>query len=342
MALKIVCSACHRFAWSKGGGRQILVGVSSSLNSISSAEDKFSPVTRVQFRTVYIMSEDPSDTDRGARHQSMNIDEVNKFQKLSADWWNETGSVEALHLLNKLRVPLIRDGILQEKGMVSTDALPLKGVKLLDVGCGGGILSEPLARLGASVTGIDLSEELLDVAELHSLHDPLVSQNVKYVCGSIEEMVTKGTEDFDAVVASEVLEHITELNAFVENCCDLVKPGGSIFITSINKTAIAYALAIVAAESLNVVPKGSHEWDKLVSLRELQSLLERNGFIVRLVHGSIYNPVCKKWSWIPSTSCNYAVHAVKSSYPSNHPSNQSEDISTAADSEPLQNETTQT
>ncbi|XP_077977280.1 ubiquinone biosynthesis O-methyltransferase, mitochondrial-like [Glandiceps talaboti] len=307
MSLRTFCNFCLRL------GRQRLDGTNLIRPTLSNLRRSVS-VTKVPSRCVYILSDDPL-LDEQKNQTKTTEEEVKKFQQFSQVWWNETGDMEALHLLNRLRVPLIRDGLLQEDGRSAEGPLPLQGYRVLDVGCGGGILSEPLGRLGANVTGIDLSEELIDVAELHSLHDPLVTQNVKYVCGAIEDLLATEMENYDAVVASEVLEHIVDLRSFVEVCCDMVKPGGSLFITSINKTAMAYALAVVAAETFNIVPKGSHEWDKLVSLQELEALLEGNGFQVRLVHGSIYNPVCKKWSWIPSTSGNFAVHAVKRSMP---------------------------
>lgn len=241
--------------------------------------------------------------------------EVDKFQKLAQEWWDPNGPLKSLFTMNKLRVPFIRDGLNSTRGGESlnkTRGKPLAGLKILDVGCGGGLLSEPLARLGASVTGIDPVEESVRAALMHALQDPDFGENLTYSCTTVESLYPEWMESFDAVVASEVIEHIPDPLLFAENCIRLVKPGGSFFVTTINKTQLSWALAIVAAEDvLRLLPRGTHEWEKFVSPEELTKIVEKNNCRVRKVHGMWFTPFLDKWDWQESTSVNYALHAVK-------------------------------
>ncbi|XP_062464441.1 ubiquinone biosynthesis O-methyltransferase, mitochondrial isoform X2 [Pezoporus occidentalis] len=190
---------------------------------------------------------------------------------------------------------------------------PLSGVKILDVGCGGGLLSEPLGRLGASVTGIDPLEDNIRTADQHKSFDPVLAQRIQYKSSSLEEIVEESMETFDVIVASEVVEHVADLEMFIKCCSQVLKPGGSLFITTVNRTQLSYVLGIVVAEKiLGVVPEGTHEWEKFVPPEDLERLLESNGFSVKTVNGMLYNPLWGSWSWTESTSINYAMHAVKS------------------------------
>ncbi|KAM6967620.1 ubiquinone biosynthesis O-methyltransferase, mitochondrial [Aplochiton taeniatus] len=226
--------------------------------------------------------------------------------------------------MNDLRVPFIRDNLLnvprgQQPGQ------PLAGVRILDVGCGGGLLSEPLGRLGADVLGIDPVADSIGTAQLHTSHDPDLRSRVRYRACTLEALCEEADEEdqkegetaqFDAVVASEVVEHLADLETFALCCGQVLKPGGSLFITTINKTNLSYALAIVAAEQvLRIVPSGTHEWDKFISPVDLERLLESYGFSVESVQGMLYNPLSGRWSWTKSTSINYALHAVKQEKP---------------------------
>lgn len=185
-------------------------------------------------------------------------------------------------------------------------------MKILDVGCGGGLLTEPLGRLGASVIGIDPVDENIKAAERHKSFDPVLAQRVEYRACSLEEIVGETAEAFDAVVASEVVEHVVDLETFIQCCCQVLKPGGSLFITTINKTQLSYALGIVFSEQIaGIVPKGTHTWEKFVSPEKLESILESNGLSVQTVVGMIYNPFSGYWHWSENTSLNYAAHAVK-------------------------------
>ncbi|ELU05074.1 hypothetical protein CAPTEDRAFT_147618, partial [Capitella teleta] len=242
-------------------------------------------------------------------------EEVDKFGKLAQKWWDRSGEFGALHTMNNIRIPLVRDALAPGQSLFTK---PLRGLKLLDVGCGGGILSEaranssPLARLGASVTGLDASAENINIARLHAAHDSLVRENTDYICSPVEQLPESLWETYDAVVASEILEHVSDAQVFISSCCCLVKPGGSIFITSLNKTQASKFLAVFAAERiLRIVPEGAHDWDKFVPIDVLQSLLRENGMTTQLLHGIKLNPFNLKWSWTSDVSMNYALHATK-------------------------------
>ncbi|XP_062321089.1 ubiquinone biosynthesis O-methyltransferase, mitochondrial isoform X1 [Osmerus eperlanus] len=257
-----------------------------------------------------------------ASQSTVDPDEVKKFQALASKWWDEQGEFAALHSMNDLRVPFIRDNLMSVHG-VRHPGKPLAGLRILDMGCGGGLLTEPLGRLGADVLGIDPAANSIGTAELHTFRDPELQGRVTYRACTLEELsqglegeggeVGEGEEEsFDAVVASEVVEHLADLDTFALCCGHVLKPGGSLFITTISKTNLSYALAIVAAERvLGIVPSGTHDWDKFITPVDLERLLESNGFSVESIQGMQYNPVSAGWSWTQSTSVNYALHAVK-------------------------------
>ncbi|NXX88805.1 COQ3 protein, partial [Centropus bengalensis] len=244
-------------------------------------------------------------------HSSVDSKEMKKFQLLAHKWWDEEGEYSALHSMNDIRVPFIRDTLLN-MGRNYHLGNPLSGVKILDVGCGGGLLSEPLARLGASVTGIDPLEDNIRTADQHKSFDPVLDKRIEYKSCSLEEIVEESMETFDVIVASEVVEHVADLEMFINCCSQVLKPGGSLFITTINKTQLSYVLGVVVAEKIiGIVPEGTHEWEKFVPPEELERLLESNGFSVKTVNGMLYNPLSGSWSWMENTSINYAMHAVK-------------------------------
>ncbi|XP_068193406.1 ubiquinone biosynthesis O-methyltransferase, mitochondrial isoform X2 [Antennarius striatus] len=253
---------------------------------------------------------------RSASQTTVDPDELRRFQSLASKWWDEQGEFAALHAMNDLRVPFIRDNLLN----VHTrhhPGKPLAGLRILDVGCGGGLLTEPLGRLGGNVLGIDPVEDSISTAQLHSSNDPELRSRVSYRACSLEELSSEeegeqGAGQFDAVVASEVVEHLADPETFAFCCSHVLKPGGSLFITTLNKTNLSYALAIVVAEQLfRIVPSGTHDWEKFISPVELERLLESNGFSVKSVQGMLYNPFSGAWSWTDSTAVNYALHAIK-------------------------------
>lgn len=251
---------------------------------------------------------------RSASHSTVDPDELRKFQSLANKWWDEQGEFAALHAMNDLRVPFIRDNLLNVH-RARHPGKPLAGLKILDVGCGGGLLTEPLGRLGAKVLGIDPVENSIGTAQLHSSFDPDLCERVSYQVCTLEELSggeDEGAGHFDAVVASEVVEHLADLETFAFCCSQVLKPGGSLFITTINKTNLSYMLGIVVAEQLlRIVPDGTHDWEKFVSPVDLERLLESHGFSVQSVKGMLYNPLSGAWSWTDSTAINYALHAVK-------------------------------
>ncbi|XP_043236351.1 ubiquinone biosynthesis O-methyltransferase, mitochondrial-like isoform X3 [Amphibalanus amphitrite] len=254
----------------------------------------------------------------GAGESTVNPDEVAKFSRLAALWWDETGEVRPLHAMNELRVPLVRDGLVGTGAVpppLRRSARPLAGLRVADVGCGGGLLSEPLARLGAHVTGIDAAEENIQVAALHATEDRrLRSPGLRppqYLCCTVEELAQEQPRAFDAVVASEVLEHVDNQPLFLDMCCQLLRPGGSLFLTTLNRSQCSWLAAILAAEYvLRILPVGTHDWNKFIPPAELHSLLAANGMSLRLQHGMRYNPVSSRWSWTSDCSVSYAMHLV--------------------------------
>jgi len=241
---------------------------------------------------------------------TLSEEEIDKFRKLANAWWDSKGPFKALHSLNKLRVPFIRNGIQSYQPLAVTQSFPvppLSGYKILDVGCGGGILSESLARLGAQVTGIDPCEESISAASLRASNSKMT--NLKYEVTTIEELMLTSSTKFDAITASEVIEHLDNQEYFIQMCSSLLKPGGSLFLTTINKNYLSWALGIIAAEYVfSLVAKGTHDWEKFISPNDLISMTERSGCQVRQLQGMTYNPITNKWCWIKDTSVNYALH----------------------------------
>lgn len=244
-------------------------------------------------------------------------EEVKRFSVLARKWWDEEGVYGPLHSMNDLRVPFIRDSLLKTVAN-HQPGIPLNGMKILDVGCGGGLLTEPLGRLGALVTGIDPVDENITTAERHKAFDPVLDKRVEYRACALEDIVDDCAETFDAVIASEVVEHMIDLETFVQCCYRVLKPGGSLFITTINRTQLSYALGIVFAEQIaGIVARDTHSWEKFVSPEKLESILESNGLSVQTVAGMLYNPLSGHWRWTKNTSLNYAAHAVKSGHQNN-------------------------
>lgn len=245
-----------------------------------------------------------------ATSTTVNSEEVKKFDSKSNEWWHGK-EYELLHASNSWRVPLIRDGILSVAKYYEEKAKPLEGYCILDVGCGGGILSVPLARLGAKVTGLDPGSQNIQAAIEHSSKDPEIEGNLNFVCDTVENLAASD-DKYDAVVCSEVIEHVDNVQTFVESCIQLTKENGSLFFTTLNKTYLSYFLSICMAEYvLNLVPRGTHEWGKFVKPEDLTRMLELLGCRVVSLEGITYNPITKQFSWCNSTANWYALHAVK-------------------------------
>uniref|UniRef100_A0A2A4JEQ5 Ubiquinone biosynthesis O-methyltransferase, mitochondrial n=1 Tax=Heliothis virescens TaxID=7102 RepID=A0A2A4JEQ5_HELVI len=243
-------------------------------------------------------------------NSTMDSSEVELFSKQMNDWWNPYGKMSLLHSMNLLRVPFVRDGLVNTG---KKEIYPLKDKKILDVGCGGGILSEGLARLGAFVTGIDASEELIQVAEEHKNLDPKIAYNKPiYVRSTIEDHAKKVTELYDAVVASEVIEHVQNQELFVKSCVHTLKPGGRIFFTTPNRTRLSqFAVIYLGEYVLKCVPQGAHQFEKFITPTELTFLLERNKCHVELTYGVTFNPVTGRWDFSAYQQLMYAIQAVK-------------------------------
>ncbi|XP_053680889.1 ubiquinone biosynthesis O-methyltransferase, mitochondrial-like [Anopheles nili] len=258
----------------------------------------------------------PSETIR-TQYSNVDLREVENLSKQSTEWWDPHGPIRGLHAMNTLRVPLIRDGLIAtgtvEKNRINKPNV-LENLNILEVGCGGGILTEALARLRANVVGIDPSEKLIKVAGEHAKESTsLKPEHIQYHTETIEQHAAKNAEHYDAVVASEVLEHVNDKVAFIEQCLNALKPGGSLFITTINKTTPSWLGAIVAAEQIfKLVPEGTHDWDKFISPLDLQRILTSYSCNTILIHGMFYQFWSNQWCWAQNTDINYALHAVKS------------------------------
>lgn len=232
--------------------------------------------------------------------QSLNVDpaELEKFASLAHRWWDKTSEFKPLHAINPLRLNFI------------DDMVGLKDKRILDVGCGGGILSESMAERGADVTGIDLGEKALKVAKLHQLES---SSKVDYRLISVEELAIQQPESFDVVTCMEMLEHVPDPESIIHACAQLTKPGGSVFFSTINRNPKAYLFAVIGAEYLlNMLPKGTHEYQKFIKPSELSSWARYSGLNVNKLRGMGYNPLIDHYSLGDDVSVNYLIHTQKS------------------------------
>jgi len=232
--------------------------------------------------------------------------EVARFERMAETWWDPKGPMRVLHKFNPVRLTYIRDEACRRFGRDSRSPRSLEGLTILDVGCGGGVLSEPLARLGARVTGLDPAPTNISVARLHAERAGLA---IDYRNETVESVVAKG-ETFDMVLAMEVVEHVADVQAFVDACAQAVKPDGALAMATINRTLRSFALAIVGAEYvLGWLPKGTHEWEKFVTPDELTAAIETAGFAVTDLKGVAYNPLRDDWSLSRDTAVNYMLLA---------------------------------
>ena len=228
--------------------------------------------------------------------QTMNADEkeLNKFGDLAHKWWDKNSEFKPLHEINPLRLNFIND------------LVALKNKRVLDVGCGGGILSEAMHFLGADVTGIDLGEKALNVAKLHQLESG-AKVDYQYIC--VEQLAMEQPASFDIVTCMEMLEHVPDPSAIVKACASLIKPGGSIFFSTINRNPKAYLFAVIGAEYLlNMLPKGTHEYAKFIKPAELSTWARQAGLDVSSMRGMSYNPITQLYWLDDDVSVNYLMH----------------------------------
>lgn len=247
--------------------------------------------------------------DTTTRLEAPTIDpaEVEKFTRMAAEWWDPTGKFRPLHVFNPVRLGFIRDTVVAAKGLDPTARRPFEGLRLLDVGCGGGLLSEPMARLGAAVTGLDASPQNVKTAKVHA--EPL-GLDIDYRAGAAEQLLESGEAPFDVVLTMEVVEHVADVDLFLETCAKLVAPGGVLILATLNRTPKAFALAILAAEHvLRWLPPGTHDYAKFVRPNEARAPLTAAGLEVDAPTGVSFNPLTGRWSLTEDASVNYMLTA---------------------------------
>lgn len=243
-----------------------------------------------------------------AHATSIDAAEIERFSRYGATWWDPRGPMATLHKFNPVRLAYIRDQATTrfERDPKKLDCL--KGLRMLDIGCGGGILSEPLARLGAQMVGVDPSEENIAVASGHAEESGLT---IDYRASTAEDLAAAG-EKFDVVLAMEVVEHVVDVEEFVATCASMVKPGGLMLAATLNRTLKSFALAIVGAEYiLRWLPRGTHQWDKFVTPTELESAFEEADLQVIGERGVVYSPFADRWQLSSDMDVNYMLVAAK-------------------------------
>ena len=237
---------------------------------------------------------------------TINKEEIEKFSRIAEEWWNPTGKFKPLHKFNPIRISYIKEKIINTFKLKNEDK-PLKNLKILDIGCGGGLLSEPMCRLGANVTGIDASEKNIQVAKLHAKKNNL---DIKYLFTSPENFKT-GTK-FDVILNMEIVEHVENINFFLESCSSLLRKEGIMFVATINKTLKSYLFAIVGAEYiLRWLPIGTHEWDKFVNPEDLINISKKHNLNLENLDGMKFNIFKDEWSLSSDKSINYISKFIK-------------------------------
>ena len=234
---------------------------------------------------------------------TINREEIQKFSDLADEWWDVNGKFKPLHMFNPIRIEYITEKIKQEFNLINRNNNFLKDLKILDIGCGGGLISEPLARLGGEVTGIDASEKNIKVAKLHSKKSNL---NINYFNKSPEQL--NNSEKFDIVLNLEVVEHVENVDLYIKSCSNLLKKNGIMFTATLNRTIVSYIKAIVGAEYiLRWLPIGTHDWNKFIKPEELEKKLSLANFCTIDVKGLEFNPLFNKWKQSDNLSVNYII-----------------------------------
>ncbi len=227
--------------------------------------------------------------------------EINKFSEMASEWWDPNGKFAPLHKFNPVRQEYLVDKIKNHFGILPNGSYPFKNLKLLDVGCGGGLIAEPMTRLGANVTGIDASEKNINVAKFHAEQ---MNLKINYLCATPEKL----NEQFDVILCLEIIEHVADVDLFIKSCAKLLKKNGIIFFATLNRTAKSFLFAIVGAEYiLNWLPKGTHDWNKFLKPNEIISASANYQLTLKETAGFKFNIFLREWQKSRDTDVNYAV-----------------------------------
>ena len=239
---------------------------------------------------------------------TINKEEIQKFSRLADEWWDVNGKFKPLHMFNPIRIEYILEKIKKHFKIENNNNNTLKGLKILDIGCGGGLISEPMARLGAKVTGIDASEKNINIAKLHSEQSNLNINYIKIAPENLNEI-----EKFDVILNLEIVEHVDNVNLYIKSCYKLLKKNGLMFTATLNRSFTSYIKAIIGAEYiLRWLPIGTHDWNKFIKPEELEKFLSQEKFSTLDIKGLKFNPFLKKWSKSNDLSVNYIISSFKS------------------------------
>ena len=238
---------------------------------------------------------------------TINKEEIQKFSRLADEWWDVNGKFKPLHMFNPIRIEYITEKIKLHFKLKKVKSNYLEGLNVLDIGCGGGLISEPIARLGANVTGIDASEKNINIANLHSKKNGL---KINYLTASPENL--EYIEKFDIILNLEIVEHVNDVNLYIKSCYKLLKKNGLMFTATLNRSFISYIKAIIGAEYiLRWLPIGTHDWNKFIKPEELEKFLLDEKFSTLDVKGLKFNPFLKKWKKTNDLSVNYIISSLK-------------------------------
>jgi len=236
------------------------------------------------------------------KSSTINKKEIDKFSKIAEDWWNPEGKFKPLHQFNPERIKYIKDNTVKHFNLTNKDK-PFKNLNILDIGCGGGLLSEPMSRLGGNVTGIDASEKNIISAKIHAKQNNL---NISYFCNSPENF--KSNKKFDLVLNMEIVEHVEDVNFFIKKSSELLKKNGLMFVATLNRTLKSYTFAIIGAEYiLRWLPIGTHEWNKFLTPEELTNIGRKNSLLVEKIDGMVFNPLSNRWKVSRDCAVNYII-----------------------------------
>ena len=249
------------------------------------------------------MSQSNLQNSKNPMTPSIDPDEVAKFTAMAEEWWDPHGKFKPLHRFNPVRLRFIRDTVVEQFDCDATARRPFEGLKVLDIGCGGGLVSEPMTRLGATVTGVDASPANIKTALTHAQQSGL---KIDYRAGTVEDLIAANTPAYDVVLNLEVVEHVADPSTFLRDCASLVRPGGLMIVATLNRTPKAFALAIVGAEYvLGWLPRGTHEFDKFLRPEEVAGPMASAGLDVAPPQGVSFNPLAGAWRLSSDTKVNY-------------------------------------